>query len=138
MKRVLTAVLALCMVLAIGSTTVLAAASPSVQGEVEVQSTRALPRISLKPTMVLTFRTGTLDVMTVPFVKGEPAKTITVPTTFCLATNTEDVSVWVPVDQVNFTQEELTAGEEITLDYDMIRDMFGVRWSSTVIKMIGK
>ena len=138
MKRTLIAILALCMVFTIGSTTVLAAAVPNVQGEVELQSTRALPRISLKPTMVLTFRTGTLDVMTIPFVKGEPAKTITIPTTFCLATHTEDVSVWVPVDQVNFTQEELTAGEEITLDYDMIKDMFDVRWTSTVIKMIGR
>lgn len=135
MKRILSTILALCMVFTIGSTAAFAAA-PKAQEK--CFTPRFSECIDLRPNMVLTFRTGMLDVTTVKFVKGEPGQTLSIPDTFCLGRHTKDVTTWVPVDSWNFEPYELKAGSQVTLDYDSIRDLFGVRFSSTVIKMIGK
>ena len=94
--------------------------------------------LKLAPQIMLTFKTGITEIWNILFIKGEPAKTFTVPTNFCLKAIVKPVNYWEPIDPVSFGKSRLEAGSTVTLDYDSVRELFQIKFSGTVVKMIGK
>lgn len=101
-------------------------------------SDNTMDDFTMEPQIMLTFKINETDVETVLLKKGGESRTFTVPDTFCLAADTVKVKYWVPIDLVSFTQAKLYAGEEVTLTYETAKDMFGVKFEGTVIKMAGR
>ena len=145
MKRIVSVLLSLCMAVCMFGTTAFAAEAEPAAAEPAAASYSTTAKTALwakgnsivKPQIILTFKSGPTTVLTVPLVQGEGPKTIHVPTTFCLARNVIDVDSWKPVDPISFNSTEIKAGTDLTLDYESARELFGVRFAWTVIKMVG-